>query len=260
MSFYDIILSRNKENGNYYKARKDIPQFQLVFSEKFLLATPSFIPLKDGNRLCNVSRCGNWRCWKKVDDASGIICRCRGIIYCSKKCQEKNASIHSKMCNIGIMIPTLSLGTLYLVSNMDMILDLFPDGKLEKDDALKTVLSYVSLVDKFLNQNGQRYDRNTIFRVIRKIHFLSIHMKTFIGGYHYGQALFHFANYFNHSCNPNCFYYFCGREIRIKTLRDIKAGEELTIPYNYEIIYASLSVRYVFFLVFFSIYNKTQKE
>lgn len=243
MSFYDIILSRSKERGNYYKARKDISQFQLVFSEEFLLATPSIIQMKDENRILNISRCANWKCWKKVDARSAIICECKGIMYCSKSCQNKMFSIHSKMCKPDIMNQTLSLGTLYLVSNTNMILELFPDGQLDKEENLKYVLSYVSMLDKFLNRNGQTYDRNTIFRIIRKIHFLSIHMKTFIGGYHYGQALFHFANYFNHSCNPNCYYYFCGREIKIKALRDIKEGEELTIPYNFEIIYSSVAVR-----------------
>jgi hypothetical protein len=39
------------------------------------------------------------------------------------------------------------------------------------------------------------------------------------------------SNCFNHSCLPNCNRYFDGYEMTIEAIRDIKAGEELTIPY-----------------------------
>lgn len=35
----------------------------------------------------------------------------------------------------------------------------------------------------------------------------------------------------NHSCSPNCWMYFSGNKLQIRTLRDIEVDEELTISY-----------------------------
>jgi SET domain-containing protein len=43
------------------------------------------------------------------------------------------------------------------------------------------------------------------------------------------------ARYINHSCDPNCHTEQFGRIIWIVAIRDIKAGEELTYNYGYEI-------------------------
>lgn len=40
------------------------------------------------------------------------------------------------------------------------------------------------------------------------------------------------ARYFNHSCNPNCDTFIRDRRVFIRTLRDIKPGEELTYDYG----------------------------
>jgi uncharacterized protein len=42
------------------------------------------------------------------------------------------------------------------------------------------------------------------------------------------------ARYINHSCDPNCHTEQFGRIIWIVTIRDIRAGEELTYNYGYE--------------------------
>ena len=50
-----------------------------------------------------------------------------------------------------------------------------------------------------------------------------------------GQMLSNKARYINHSCNPNCTVHTTSRTIWIVALRDIKAGEELTFNYGYEL-------------------------
>jgi hypothetical protein len=40
------------------------------------------------------------------------------------------------------------------------------------------------------------------------------------------------ARYFNHSCNPNCDTFIRDRRVFIRTLRNIKPGEELTYDYG----------------------------
>jgi hypothetical protein len=40
------------------------------------------------------------------------------------------------------------------------------------------------------------------------------------------------SRYINHSCRPNCEVYMIGKHIKIRSRKDIKAGEELTYDYG----------------------------
>jgi SET domain-containing protein len=42
------------------------------------------------------------------------------------------------------------------------------------------------------------------------------------------------TKYFNHSCDPSCYYEFAGSKILFYAARDIQLGEELTIDYDYD--------------------------
>jgi len=50
-----------------------------------------------------------------------------------------------------------------------------------------------------------------------------------------GKAFRHKARYINHSCDPNCHVEKTSRTIWIVASRDIRAGEELTYNYGYEL-------------------------
>ena len=39
------------------------------------------------------------------------------------------------------------------------------------------------------------------------------------------------CSFFNHSCNPNCFYFGIANMVIVKAIKDIKKGEELTVSY-----------------------------
>ena len=54
-------------------------------------------------------------------------------------------------------------------------------------------------------------------------------------GYRWQGALRNKARYINHSCDPNCEVHTTSRTIWLVALRDIKAGEELTFNYGYEL-------------------------
>jgi SET domain-containing protein len=47
-----------------------------------------------------------------------------------------------------------------------------------------------------------------------------------------GKARSNIARYFNHSCNPNAESYSVGRRVFVRTLRNIKPGEEITYDYG----------------------------
>jgi hypothetical protein len=55
-----------------------------------------------------------------------------------------------------------------------------------------------------------------------------------------GIGLWVYPSYFNHSCNYNCFWMNRGDVLMIRTIKRIKTGEELTIPY---VAYAPLAER-----------------
>lgn len=40
------------------------------------------------------------------------------------------------------------------------------------------------------------------------------------------------ARYINHSCRPNCEAYIIGKKVKIKTIKNIKEGEELSYDYG----------------------------
>lgn len=46
-----------------------------------------------------------------------------------------------------------------------------------------------------------------------------------------GICLEPFASMVNHSCDPNSWWIFNGRELQMRAVRDISAGEELTMSY-----------------------------
>jgi hypothetical protein len=51
------------------------------------------------------------------------------------------------------------------------------------------------------------------------------------GAINSGICLEPFASMINHSCNPNSWWTFNGRELQMRAVRDIPTGEELTISY-----------------------------
>ncbi|KAG7375448.1 SET and MYND domain-containing protein 3 [Phytophthora boehmeriae] len=46
-----------------------------------------------------------------------------------------------------------------------------------------------------------------------------------------GLGLFPEGALFNHDCDPNCVVSFCGQQMQVRTVRDVEAGEELTVSY-----------------------------
>lgn len=48
----------------------------------------------------------------------------------------------------------------------------------------------------------------------------------------YGWALDLLSSTLNHSCDPNAFLFFEGRQLRLRSLKRIAPGEELTICYT----------------------------
>lgn len=65
-----------------------------------------------------------------------------------------------------------------------------------------------------------------------KFYFFELDVKRTIDG----SVIDNDAKYVNHSCNPNCKTIIHNEEIWYVAKRDIRAGEELSVDYRYEII------------------------
>src|SRR6218665_382742 len=50
-----------------------------------------------------------------------------------------------------------------------------------------------------------------------------------------GNVPWNTARLINHTCNPNCEAWICGRRIYIYSLRDIQKGEQLSFDYGFDI-------------------------
>jgi len=58
------------------------------------------------------------------------------------------------------------------------------------------------------------------------------HIKNDSGDFHSGYIRTPLGGFINHSLNhPNCIAYECGDYLKMKTIKDIQAGEELTMNY-----------------------------
>jgi SET domain-containing protein len=58
------------------------------------------------------------------------------------------------------------------------------------------------------------------------------HIKNDSGNFHSDYIRTPLGGFVNHSENSNCKLYECGDYLKMKTTKDIKAGEELTLTYS----------------------------
>lgn len=76
-----------------------------------------------------------------------------------------------------------------------------------------------------------------------KIHLLIVPYQLFTTRLNYGYALFLYAHYFNHSCDPNAHYFTSGKEYIVRTARDIEPGEEITVAYDEDTLFTAWDAR-----------------
>jgi len=240
MSFNGIRLSYSKEKGNHYSANCDLKAKELIFTEKFFFATPLLLNVLKNGKEENISRCANWTCWKIVTQSTGYTCKgCKYSLYCNEDCYNAVKFYHMKICDISILENYLALAALYFATGAIIpSLEILSYGIPNKEYRLK-ILRFVKVMQiKFPDIPVRKLIIDTT-----RFHFISIQMKTFFGEYIYANAFFLFANYFNHSCEPNCYFYFANDKIHVKTIRDIYKDEQLTFSYDHELLYTSAELR-----------------
>ncbi|KAI6661342.1 Histone-lysine N-methyltransferase SMYD3 [Oopsacas minuta] len=174
---------------------------------------------------------------------------CKRARYCDRECQKRDWSLHSAECDISFSatgeknIPTLLLLLIRLLKKNQNILksrrqqgDTFCDeiqlmGSQENiPEITKEMFSqYVQLV--MVRLNGKfNFSSQLVYRALEKLYTntFSVLTEELVPK---AVAVYSVASLLNHSCRPNCVQHFSGRQITIRAIERVAAGDELTVSY-----------------------------
>ena len=174
--------------------------------------------------------------------------RCKRALYCKAECQLQDWTAgHKKLCK------WMDSGDGDLWRDVEMLVKVtkaLTDGdavdsggvaaKAINMEAFATLVGHRDAVDE-----GHRQAVLTATRSRdRKLGFSDAELSLFLHRFHcnnasitdtelfpVGEGTYPLGSLLNHSCNPNCAVVFRGRTQVIRAIRDIGAGEELTITY-----------------------------
>ena len=95
------------------------------------------------------------------------------------------------------------------------------------------IIQYIG--DKILKSEGDKRSEKRLKKYLNSkddgsVYIFELNKKYDIDG----SPLYNKARYINHSCNPNCEVDIESEEIWIKSIKNIKKGEELTYDYGFE--------------------------
>ncbi|CAI8024395.1 Histone-lysine N-methyltransferase SMYD3 [Geodia barretti] len=179
-------------------------------------------------------------CFKSVEDCGKPLrrcSRCRFAYYCSKACQESDWRSHKHECRVTISKAWLSvmmrlvLRCMHIQGKQKQELDLLraSDDNLLSEGASKDTQNCIHGVLGFLDTDDPA-TKKKIVDIAYKITFngFSIHEDELRP---IGVGLYTCLSLFNHSCVPNCAAVSDGRKLVVRTVADIKAGEQLVVSY-----------------------------
>lgn len=176
---------------------------------------------------------------------------CKFARYCNKKCQ-KNAWIdHKEECKglkrVAPNIPTDTVRLLARIMHKNRRTPK-PVPSIDDKNFPLTIDQLQGDVEKMVEQ--RREDMGAIFFVLEKFlggdllgyttaDILRLFVVVEINGFHLfdhelkniGYALYQRASMVNHHCEPNCLVVFEGSVLEVRTLQDLKKGDELLITY-----------------------------
>ena len=196
-------------------------------------------------------------CYKFLDAATPqgekyFTCEnCSTVRFCSMACKQALSSIHAQECSLLQDIGARGGSTLQLyhrllrraVSEPDAFAEVesmshhYDDATKERQATLDTAAHGINC---FLPQSIQMESRRVACLVDR------VHTNAYSiagpDGVTTGTGLYCKAgSFFNHSCAPSAVVSFLGRTLRIHAIRNLEAGEEVSISYTE--LYASRAVR-----------------
>lgn len=166
------------------------------------------------------------------------MCNDCAIIYCSEKCCKQDLHIHKKECEAGMIAKPLALPIRMLAKGVFPSI-IAPEAELPQDE--------LQIVETVIRDTicplFPHFTYETIRRVILQVYNALLCVRTFICRHPVAYAYYQYAGYYNHSCDPNAYFYFVNNKFMARTIRDIQPQEEITICYNENTIFTTIDIR-----------------
>lgn len=200
------IFVKKCDNGNGVFAGEKIHKGEIIINENSKIFSTE-------NDVCET--CFN------IFDASGktadkcVVCSRR---FCSKKCRKSGKNLHNVSCskiNFDCMGRIIYRIYKYGCNGFCRFAGKLPHTY--------TYSAYIGKGTKILMNDWDDSLRVVMANVFR--------VKTCVLGDSIGYAIYPTASKINHSCDPNCVYFFQNGSIIVRAVRDIEPGGEVTISY-----------------------------
>lgn len=196
-----------------------IPQGKIIHKEMPICLSPSPIMFKESDGQCRSQTASICVICYTASSQEYSCKRCH-LMYCSEKCKKSDESLHTTYCTQNICHQPLYLAMRALAKGIRLPV-LFEDISYDRI-AEEQITKDVSMI--LFRTFGFTYSYEYLEKYLRVIYRYIFCMKTFICKHLYGYALYLFASYFNHSCDPNTYYYFVKGEIIARCVPLILTG------------------------------------
>ncbi|KAJ1138364.1 hypothetical protein NDU88_004751 [Pleurodeles waltl] len=173
--------------------------------------------------------------------------QCKFAKYCSKQCQRESWRDHKRECTF-LKNPQFGTGILRLVGKI--VFKILRKSSCPSEE-LYSVSDLEANLEKMSNENRIEFERYGMLLQ----HFLKDEIVSQLPAHIKPSDLFAKVSYnamqiedgavlsvaiglypsmslVNHSCDPNCVTLFMGRHVHLRAIKNIKAGDELTIQYT----------------------------
>jgi len=226
-----------ENKGRGLRSTADVQSGEELLAEKPLVYT-----------LTNKESRGS-RCDFCFADAEPLLhcARCKSVRYCNQQCQKGDWSVHKHECKCLIEARQQPLDIIHLVSRIlfkccgkdndknaefkAVIENLASNKELITNDRKEQFFTFIVVLQDYLGAcksiKLEDFDVYGLFCRISCNSFTitNAELNTL------GIGIYETASLINHSCDPNCVALFNGRDITIRSIRPIPAGEEVTVSY-----------------------------
>ena len=210
--------------GRGYLAKESIAQGTLIISDVAVLAVPLESPLVEEQ----AAFCAN--CFfvikKSQLQSSRRVCKCSTFYYCSESCEKNLESIHSKyVCPakypfLAQLSPEMNLALLSAIRRPTDLEQLQSEGSIATE--LDKELMSLGLAAQILAEimDIELADARALLLIwLKRVLINGFGLRlSFLDANAYALGLFGKISLFNHSCAPNCHYYFAGGQSSMKLL------------------------------------------
>lgn len=242
-----IEIQQNNKVGRYVVATENIKLGEVISVEKAYVQQ-----IRHCSKELYCSECLN-PCFNLIPCQN-----CTKIMYCSEECMQKAYnSYHKYSCKFAVFQEFNGYLKTFLIAQNEKKSEELDDHysshrfkeifNLTTNENKKTpmhLLLYTIIICQsflLLKQRTEFFKHHTIseneakdllYKLIMIYQINHFGFQTHIDPEMYATGIFSFSSLFNHSCAPNCQFFFHGDNLVIRATEDIKKGQECNIAYQ----------------------------